>query len=78
MNMNVLTVPRKFLRNDDLVLIPRKMYESLVKKIDIEEQKDWLYEEPFLSELKTRVKILKREQKSRNLIHWKEITKKNV
>lgn len=28
--MNVLTIPKKFILNDDLVIIPRKQYESFL------------------------------------------------
>ena len=29
--MNMLTIPKKFILNDDLVVLPRKAYESLLR-----------------------------------------------
>ncbi len=76
--MNVLTVPKKFLKNDDLILIPRSFYELLIKNYDKEIEEDWLYEEPFKSELKKRIKSSKTEIASGKLIEWKPKMKNRV
>jgi len=33
--MNVITIPKKMAKNDDLVIIPRKEYPSLAKKYSL-------------------------------------------
>lgn len=56
--MNMLTIPKKFILNDDLVIIPRKQYESF---LDVGKQ--WekrLFEEADTDEA---ISIYKKEKK---------------
>jgi len=32
--MTTLTVPKNFIKNDDLILLPRKVYESLLRSAE--------------------------------------------
>ena len=64
-------MPKKFIKNDDLVLIPRSFYELLMKNYNEEIEEDWLYEEPFKSELKKRINSSKTEIAAGKLTEWK-------
>lgn len=69
--MATVTIPKELARKGDLVLIPRREYEALLhgaKKQSI--KKDWLYQEPFATELKKRINISKKELKEGKLIEW--------
>lgn len=76
--MNVLTVPKKFLKNDDLILIPRSFYELLIKNFNEEIKEDCLYEEPVKSELKKRIKSSKTEIAADKLTEWKLKKKRSI
>lgn len=69
--MTVITIPKKLIKNNDLVAIPRKECErflSINKKNPIQ---DWIYEKPFLSELKKGGIIAKKELKNKKIGVWR-------
>lgn len=70
--MQTVTIPRKLAQKDDLVVIPRRDYESLLRLAEKKAGEDWVYHEPFLSELKKRIKAAKKELKQNKLIQWKK------
>lgn len=71
--MTILTIPKKLTQKGDLVLMPRKEYEALLRAMQKKASKDWLYDEPYLSELKKRIKSAKKEIKENKIILWKNL-----
>jgi len=60
--MNMLTIPKKFISNDDLVIIPRKQYESF---LDVGKQwKKRLFEEQDTDKA---IAVYKKEKKQDKL-----------
>ncbi|KKQ02577.1 MAG: hypothetical protein US12_C0029G0007 [Parcubacteria group bacterium GW2011_GWA2_36_24] len=60
--MNMLTIPKKFISNDDLVIIPRKQYESF---LDVGKQwKKRLFEEQDTNKA---IAVYKKEKKQDKL-----------
>jgi len=60
--MNMLTIPKNFISNDDLVIIPRKQYESF-----LDSDKQWkkrLFEEQDTDEA---ISVYKKEKKQGKL-----------
>ena len=68
--MNTITIPKKLIQNDYIVMIPRKRYEQLIKIVK-ETENDWLYEEPFKSELLRRIKNAQKQKNIKKYIEWK-------
>lgn len=71
--MTTLTIPKKLTQKGDLVIIPRKEYEDLLRAMQKKVAKDWLYDEPHLSELKKRIKSAKKEVEKNKIILWKNL-----
>lgn len=71
--MMTLTIPKKLTQKGDLVIIPREEYEGLLRVVEKESIKDWIYEEPYLSELRKRIKSAKKEIKENKIIEWKPL-----
>ena len=69
--MATLTIPEALVKRGDLVLIPRSDYEALLRVAKGKGGKDWLYQEPFASELQRRIKVSKKELKTQKVIPWK-------
>lgn len=42
--MNTITIPKKLIENDDLVIIPRMEYEGLLKRLSVVEDYEQEYE----------------------------------
>jgi len=60
--MNMLTIPKNVISNDDLVIIPRKQYESF---LDLDKRwKKRLFEESDTDEA---IKVYKKEKKQGKL-----------
>lgn len=69
--MTTLTIPKQLTKSGDLVIIPRKEYEALLRATEKKEIKDWLNEEPYATELQKRIESAKRELKENKIIQWK-------
>ena len=71
--MTTLTIPKSLTKKGDLVVISRREYEVLLRGALGKQgkEKDWLYQEPFVSELKRRIEISKKELKGGRIIGWK-------
>lgn len=69
--MNALTIPKGFINNDDLIIIPRKTFKILLSQFNDSKGNDWVYQEPFLTEITSRIDTLKKEKKEKKLIEWK-------
>ena len=71
--MTTLTIPKSLTKKGDLVVISRREYEVLLRGTLGKQgkEKDWLYQEPFVSELKRRIEISKKELKGGRIIGWK-------
>ncbi len=67
--MNMLTIPKKFISNDDLVIIPRKQYESFLNVY--KQWKKRLFEEADTDEA---VAFYKKEKKQEKLKILKSLT----
>ncbi|MEK7673833.1 MAG: hypothetical protein AAB371_01380 [Patescibacteria group bacterium] len=70
--MQVITIPKELAKNDDLVVMPRKEYEAFLSIIKKQPADDWIYEKPFISELRKRIKVGKKALKENKLIPWKK------
>ena len=71
--MTTLTIPKSLTKKGDLVVISRREYEVLLRGARGKQGrgKDWLYQEPFASELKRRIETSKKELKEGKIIGWK-------
>ena len=70
--MTIVTIPKELIKKGDLVLLPLKEYEGILRLLKERTNKDWICEEPFLSELKRRIKISKKELKTNKILAWKK------
>ncbi|MBI1755275.1 hypothetical protein HY250_04270 [Candidatus Azambacteria bacterium] len=70
--MAILTIPHGLAKKGDLVLVPRKDYEELLRVAKRKEGNDWLYREPFVSELKKRIRLARVEFKTGKLVGWRK------
>lgn len=69
--MSTITIPKKYISNDDLVIIPRKKYETLLKYFEKKSttiKNDWVYDEPYKSSILKRIQDSKKELKKLKLI----------
>lgn len=57
---NIITIPKEFIKKDDLVLIPRKEYEAFLR---LRKQREW-----EAKDTDEAVKIFKKEKKRKKLI----------
>ena len=69
--MNTITIPKNLIKNDDLIILPRRDYETLLHALK-QKSEDWIYQEPFASELKNRIKKTEVELKTNKIIEWKK------
>lgn len=70
-NMAIITIPKKLIKNDDLVVVPRKEYELILEMAKKRAVVDWIYFEPFSLELKKRIMTAKKELKQKKIIAWR-------
>jgi hypothetical protein len=68
--MNSLTIPKGFINNDDLIVIQRKTFKILLSQFNESKENDWIYQEPFLGEITSRIDTLKKKINLK-LIEWK-------
>lgn len=68
-NMTTITIPKHIAQKGDLVIIPRSEYEALVRS-SFKKQIDYIYEEPYKTDLKNRIKATKKESREGKLTKY--------
>jgi hypothetical protein len=68
--MNTFVIPKNLAGKDDLIVIPRKQYELLLRATQ-NSKKDWINEEPIKSFLKKRISKAEDDFKKGQTLKWK-------
>ena len=67
--MDTVTILKNITSQGDLVVLPRILYERLLRS-SFSKRKDWIYDEPYKSFLKNRIRLAENEFKKGKTVTW--------
>jgi len=67
--MNTITIPKNLINEKDLVILPRKDYETFFRAY-LQAKADWIYEKPVSKYIQMRIKNVESEFKKGKAILW--------